>query len=90
MKELLKFYAKLEGSKNKEKLGKLWKCHFSKNINWKVEEVMMNWDEEANNYEEKLDKFLNDMEPIVNKVEAQLLKYEDELLELKKEFELNE
>ena len=89
-KRIVEILCQIEGSKNKEKLGKLWKCHFSKNINWKVEEVMMNWDGETKNYEEKLNKFLNDIEQTVNKVEAQLLRYDDELLELKKEFELNE
>ena len=79
-----------EGAREREKMGKSWKCHFAEKRSWKVEEIMMNWNDESHNYDEKLEKFLDEMEPIVNKVEAQLLKYEDELLELKREFELNE
>jgi hypothetical protein len=85
---IVELLCQLSGSKKKEKLGKRWKTHFTEVRDWKLEEIMMNWNDGNNDYDDKLEKFLNEkVEPIVEKVEAHLLKHKDELLKLKQEFE---
>ena len=44
-------------------------------MNWKLESVIMDWDESI---ESKIDKFINDIEPVVNKVEAKITEYKEE------------
>lgn len=80
-KRIVEILSELDGAKGN--LGAKWKCHFSRDLNWNLEEVMDDWNDTSNN---ELNRFINDIKPIVAKVETQLLKHKDELLALKAEY----